>query len=79
MGAATGDGESVPLGEDRDAFRYVTDSFECDTISGSVTATPHPYNTNSANRLHFLGKFCFSNVAPHSAMVTIETKVKVGM
>ena len=30
-------------------------------LTGSVSATPHPYSSSSSDRLHFLGKFCFSN------------------
>ncbi len=47
-------------------------------LSGSVTATLHPYHTDSANKLHFLGKFCFSNVEPHTGQITIEAKVRAG-
>lgn len=47
-------------------------------LSGRVAATPHPYSPDSSDKLHFIGKFCFSNQEPHAGTVTLETKVRAG-
>ena len=47
-------------------------------LSGRVQAAPDAFSPDAANRLHFLGKFCMSNVAPHYGEVALHTHVRSG-